>query len=673
MNDPQASREIMWNISSPAMMYVLFFISLAVFSYGFYRHVQLWRQGKTDSERFSHPAKRFWIMITAVLFQKKTSNTFYPGLLHGLIFYSFIGLVLTTLFILLDADFGTSLYTGGVYVFLTLVCELAGLLMLIGIAMALWRRHVVRPETLDRSGMDTACLLLLAVIVITGFLVEGVRIAVTTDPWARLSPIGYLFSGLVRNSSGKGAHVALWWLHTALVMVWIAIIPFTKFFHLVLLPANAFFSKLNPRGELSRIDLEALMESDDLDEADLNFGVGNIADLTWKQRMDLDACLSCGRCESVCPAFSAGQPLSPKTLIQNMLALLKTSEQPEKETEETVPVEKDIVGSAFNTDFIWFCRTCMACVNICPAYIEHVDTLIDIRRNEVNMKGRLPSHAASALKTMESLGNPFGPQKDRMKWTDGLNVPVIPPGEGCDVLYWTGCFTALDPGKRQIAVDLCEFMWKNGIDFGILGADEHCCGDPARVIGDENLFQLTAKQQVAELNLRKFKQLLVSCPHGYTVLKDEYPQFGGNYNVLHYTEFLYQAVREKGIRLKNNGNPHVVAYHDPCYLGRYQNIFDAPRKLIDAIPGMKRIEMDYHGEKSFCCGGGGGHFWMDFKEGRRINVLRVEQALDAGVEILVTACPFCLHMLDDGIKLMDAENRIAVKDILSFLTAHMDP
>ena len=646
-------------------MYLLFFLALMVFAYGIYRHIAFWKGGRPDEERFTHPGRRLWSLLKAAVIQKKTFNTVYPGIFHALLFYSFLALLLTTAVILLDYDFGFSLFSGWVYLALSMAAEAAGILMLIGIGMALWRRYVQKPHTLDTSKGDTWCLVLLAGIVITGYAAEGVRMAVVVDPWSWVSPLGSLFSAFfvkIPADVSKDLHAVVWWFHTTLVMVWIAILPTTKFFHMLVVPANAYFKKTRPAGEFSRVDIQALLENEDLDEDAFNIGVGRISDCTWKQRMDFDACLNCGRCDAVCPANRAGQPLSPKTFIQRMRDLAFENGMATKDREDRHNRPQALIPHVFDENFIWRCRTCLACVEICPAHIEHLDTLIEIRRNEVSMQGRLPVQASQCLKTMESLGNPFASQNERVKWMNSLEVPVIQPGGSCDVLYWIGCFTALDPSKQKIAADLCELMKKIGVDFGVLGEEENCCGDPARVMGEENMFQMMAKEQVARLNQRKFKTLLVSCPHGYTVLKNEYPQFGGHYNVIHYTAFIYQMIINSDLTI-TAGNRRVVAYHDPCYLGRYQSIYEAPRKLIDRIPNIKRVEMSDNKNKSLCCGGGGGHFWMDFKEGDRINNLRVQQALDADADTIVTACPFCHHMLDDSVKLLNLEDQIEVVDI----------
>jgi Fe-S oxidoreductase len=295
-----------------------------------------------------------------------------------------------------------------------------------------------------------------------------------------------------------------------------------------------------------------------------------------------------------------------------------------------------------------------------------VDTLIEIRRNEISMKGRADADVSRVIRSMEVNGNPFGSQIKRVEWVNSLDVPVLEEGGSCEVLYWIGCLTTFDEDKQEIAESLLQILGACGVDFRVLGKAETCCGDPARVCGAENLFQTVAKDQVEELNKREFKTLLVSCPHCYNVLKNEYPQFGGRFHVVHHSEFLAGLVQAGKLR-PGKGDHDTTVYHDPCYLGRYQGIYDAPRQLINRASNSGLVEMANCREKSRCCGGGGGHFWMDTKEGERINVLRIDEAMLSKASTVATSCPFCFHMLRDAVKIKNLDKKIRIRDIGNLL------
>ena len=665
----QATRPLMWNVSHGWVMYVLFIAALVVFAWGVYRRISVWCRGKEDKRRFTDWAKRLCLLARETLLQKQVRNSFFPAIFHSLIFYSFGVLVITTLIVMIEYDAGQllglklNLFQGFVYVFFSVASELAGVLVLIGVGMAAYRRWVIKPESLPSTAADGPMLLLLAGIVVTGYVTEVLRIAVLGDPWKMLSPVGWGVAALFAGTGvgeGKVLHASLWWGHTVLAMSWVALVPFTKFTHLLLFPTNIFFSKLEPRGALQRVDMERMMEADG-GEAELQVGIQKISDLTWKQRLDLDTCISCGRCDDICPAHMAHeQQFSPR----HFLARLKESMNGGNGHK---PAQlADIVGSAFEEDYIWSCRTCTACMEVCPGLIEHVDTLMEIRRNEALIQGRMPADAARAIRMLESNGNPFGPQADRVDWISQMNIRVVGPGEKVDVLYWIGCCATFDPQKRKIATDLCLLMDKCGIDYGVLGVEEKCCGDPARVIGNELLFQQIAKEQVEILRQRQFEVILVTCPHCYNVLANEYNQFGGDFKVVHHSEFLHEMLW-LGELTPRFGAERNYAYHDPCYLGRYQKIYDSPREVIRSIPNGHVIEMPNHHGKSMCCGAGGGHYWMDLKKGERINNLRVKQAREAGADTIVTGCAYCLHMLEDSVKLIDYDREMRVVDIGSLM------
>ena len=688
-----ATREIYWNITGTWAMYALFAIAMAVFAYGTYRRIRFWRQGRPDAERLSDWGLRLRIVLKELLFQSRVRGSLLPGLFHGLVFYSFIVLVIATTVVFLDADFGTRLFHGWIYVALTVGAELAGVLMLVGAAIALWRRTVSRPSSIENCAADWVALGLVALLVVTGFLVEGSRIATAGDRWAWLSPVGWgasvLFAGL-DGAAGAGVHKALWWGHTVIAMGWIASIPYTKFFHLFSVPANVYFSKIRPRGELKRADIAAMMESEDFDEENFLVGVAKSADFTWKQRLDFDSCVSCGRCEDVCPASIAGHPLSPMVIVQRCHELVMgripaggPAEQAGGGTAGgaadggngggTAGPARTIVGEALDEEVIWHCRTCAACTDVCPAAIDHVDTIMEIRRNEYMLQGRAPQEAARALRMLENTGNPCGPPAMRSDLIAQNNLRVVGPGEAVDVLYWIGCCTTFDPAKQKTATDLFKLLSACGVSFGVLGEDERCCGDPARLIGDERLFQEIAKGEVEALNSRRFRVLLVNCPHCYNVLANEYPQFGGRYNVVHHSQFLHEMLWS-GVLRPTHGRKGRVVYHDPCYLGRYQKIYDAPREVLRALPGGEVVEMgrDIKG-RSLCCGGGGGHYWMDLEVGKeRINNLRVDQAKAAGADTIVTSCPYCQQMLEDSVKSRNLDDAMRVIDIASLVMESLD-
>jgi len=667
----EATRPLMWNISHVWVMYGLFVIAMAIFARGIYSRVEFWRRGKADNERLADWGTRLKVLLREVFLQKQVRNSGFPAIFHCLVFYSFLALFITTLVVMVEYDAGhlfgvhLNIFRGFVYVFFSVASELAGILILIGIAMAAFRRYVAKPETVPNTAEDGLILLLIACMVITGYLVEGLRIATNGDQWKMISPVGWglssLFAGISENT-GRNAHAWFWWIHTVFAMSWIAMIPYTKFVHLLSLPTNVFFSKLKPRGELQRPDIEKLMES--ADDAELRIGIQKAEELTWKQRMDLDTCVSCGRCDEVCPAYMADKEyFTPRQLIARMKKSLDEAGENGKQTAEAA----DIVGKAFDEEFIWHCRTCSACMEVCPALIDHVDTLMELRRNEVLIQGRIPEEAGRALKLYETNGNPFAPQSERTDWINRMGVRVVGPGEKVDVLYWIGCCVTFDPQKHKIAEDLCRLLTKCGIDFGVLGEDEKCCGDPARVMGQEMLFQQTAKEQVELLKQREFKVLLTGCPHCYNVIKHEYKQFGGNFNVVHHSEYIHEML-DRGMLKPQFGTERKYVYHDPCYLGRYQKIFDPPREIVKSIPNAQLLEMKNRREKSLCCGAGGGHYWMDLKRGERINNLRVKQAQAAGADTIVTGCAYCMHMLQDSVKLLNCDETMRVVDLAS-LTA----
>lgn len=698
-----AGRELGWNMGSTAgviLMYALAVFSLVIFGMGLRQRILFWKRGKPAGEGFGDWSRRLWILVRETFLQVQTRRRFLPGLFHSMIFYSFLMLFITTLIVMAQMDFGLRIFHGSFYLVISLLADLAGAFLLIGVVIAAVRRYLQKPDFLPQTKpVDTLVLAILAFLVLTGFLAEGARIRFHPggDPWKAWTPVGSLCAsmlGRISPRTGEGLHFVTWWLHALGTFTMIALIPYTKLFHLLAIPTNQFLSKLAPKGSLQRVDIEALFASDDVDE-DFAIGVSTGQHMTWKQRLDLSACIQCGRCDDVCPVRIVDQPLSPRGLIEDLKTMLEQAQagraavanqcdQPAvggssgqgSSGGDAAPAAGPIIGAAgtvfADKNFVWHCRTCHACQSICPAGVAHVDLLIELRRAEVMMAGRLPSEAGRALKTMEAEGNPFGGQAERMDLVAKLGIPILGEGDETDVLFWIGCTTTFDPEKHAIAEDMIAIMRQAGVSCAHLGREETCCGDPARILGDENLFQTTAKRTIETLKKRRFKHLLVTCPHGFNVFKNEYPQFDGAFPVVHHAQLLAGWIREGRLRLKKPV-PGTVVFHDPCYLGRYQSVFAPPREVLRAIPGLSLREMKANRKDSFCCGAGGGHYWMDLDTGdQRTYTRRVDEAIEAGAETIAVACAFCYQMLTDGLKARDLDERLKIRDLANLVRRSLD-
>jgi Fe-S oxidoreductase len=456
-------------------------------------------------------------------------------------------------------------------------------------------------------------------------------------------------------------------------------------------------------------------------------GLGTIKDYTWKNLLDLDACTQCGRCQEVCPAYLSGKPLSPKWMIldtRNHAHALLTQGEIANSTYTPAPavaldkalasnvllpfnavrregdqfhsngtyraksaavqqsvrtlggsVDARIAGDVMDPNVFWTCNTCMACVEACPVGINHVDQIVGNRRHMAMMEGQIPHEAQATLRSLESRGNPYGPPEDRAQWLNGLNVKMLQPGDKVDYLYWVGCVSAYDPRKQKIAKSLVSIMQKAGLSFGVLGSMEGCTGDPARRLGEENLFQTLAKQNIELLKSVSFKVLVANCPHCFNTIKNEYPQFGNlgdgaEPEIIHHSVLLKRLIAQDKLPLKE-GALQDVTFHDPCYLGRYNDEYEAPRSSLKAVKGLRILEMDRSREKGLCCGAGGGHFWMDLKIGERVNSIRATEAAETGASTVATACPFCMQMMEDGVKLTKNDERLDVRDIAEVIAERL--
>jgi len=656
------TREIYWNVGHGAgtlvPMYLLSFAAVAILVYVFLKRLKIYQQGQ-PLDRTDQLPLRVTTMVKNVLLQSKVLNVRGPGLAHALFFWGFFILFLGTCLIVLQADFtdlffGIKFLKGSFYLFFSLILDIAGLIAIIMLLGLLGRRLIVRPAGLETTKDDYIMHGLLLTILITGFVIEGARMAVTEmgTPLAAWSPVG-LWVAKALSSMGEpavlGLHSNLWWLHLLLVILFIAIIPITKFRHIFTTSANYLFTDLGPKGLVPTLDME--------DEEAESFGVAKVTDMTWKDIFDADACTSCKRCQDRCPAWATDKPLSPMKLVQQIGEVACTK----SDSNLLDTIEKDA---------LWACTTCRACQEICPANIEHVNKIIDMRRNLVLMEGEFPGEEVmTAMENTEVNGNPFGLAfASRGDWAEGLPVVTLGQSAEVDVLYFVGCYASFDKRNQAIAKAFIQLCDAAGVKVGILGKEEKCCGEPLRKMGNEYLYQIQAAENIEQFNNYGIKQIVTTCPHCFNTLNKDYRDLGLYVEVSHYTEYL-AGLLEQG-KLQFTLQPFDCTYHDSCYLGRYNDIYQAPRTLL-AATGAQLTEMEKHGTESFCCSAGGGRILADENIGTRISEKRAQMAAATRAPTLISNCPFCLTMFEDGIKGAELDEQLQSKDLAEILVERL--
>jgi len=604
------------------------------------------------ADRSGDLSRRVGREATEVLGQRKLLQRFGPGFMHALIFWGFLILLTTILEVggqVVDPAFELPIVGGTAW--LGFLQDLLALGVLFGIAIALTIRLVQRPERFVGShGTDAYRILgLIFWIVATLFLARGARIALGYAPETWWTPVSTtVAAGLGWMSEGV-QRATMWtalWVHLLIILGFLVYLGYSKHLHIATSAINVWLANTRPRGTLAplKIDLEAA-------DGEVYLGAATIADLTRKEALDLYACTECGRCQSACPAWNTGKPLSPKLLVMNLRDHLfeqgpRLLEAARNGAEvEPVPLVPDVVDE----EVVWACTTCGACMQECPVDIEHVDTIVDLRRNLVMAESRFPSEAGAMLRNLESANNPWGlAQSSRADWAEGLGVRVIEEGERApEYLYWVGCAGSFDDRAKEISRSVVRLLDRAGVSFAILGPRELCTGDPARRIGNEYLFQTLAEQNVETLAGAEVTTVIANCPHCFNTLRNEYPDYGGRFEVVHHTQLFARLVAEG--RLRPGGRlQETIAYHDPCYLGRHNDVYRDPRRALASIPGVDTVEMPRHGERALCCGAGGARMWMEERIGKRINQERVEEAASTGADTIAVSCPYCLIMLDDG-------------------------
>jgi Fe-S oxidoreductase/nitrate reductase gamma subunit len=646
----------------------------------------MWNALGKPEMRLDNMKERIKAIFLEGLLQVKTWRDPYPGIMHGLIFFGFFVLLFGAIF---DAGefhiteplFNWSFLRGNFYLGFSFLMEVFGLCVLIGVLLALFRRYMIKPDRLgykdkpDNTADDAIALLLIAGIIITGFVIEALRIYVTNPSWEAWSFAGWTlahaFTGMDYNTA-KILHKISWWTHTFIALGFIAYIPYSRLLHIITTPANHFLKSLKPVGYLEPIR--------DFETAE-SFGAGKLEDFTWKQIFDSDACTRCGRCQDGCPAYLSGKPLSPKKIIQDIKTYwlekapaaikAKAAADADASGEAAAAVDKVLPGEVIDLHELWACTNCMYCMEHCSSSIEHVPKIVNMRQYKVLTEADFAPELQLTYRNMENNSNPWGVGSHlRADWAKDLGVKTLAEDPNVEYLFYVGCSGSFDDRGKKVSVAFAKILQSAGVSFGILGNEEGCCGDSAMRGGNEYLFQALAQANCDIMNGYGVKKIITTCPHGYNALKKDYPNFGGNFDVYHHTEIIADLITKGKIKLQRPVEG-LFTYHDSCFLGRYNKIYQQPRNILAAIPGMKLVEMDRKLEKSFCCGAGGARMWMEEDIGDRINDLRTDQAIAVKADTIAVACPFCLTMLSDGIKDRQMTEKMASLDIAEIVVKAM--
>ena len=640
----------------------------------FYRRVvRLVLLGRKEA-RFDRPLRRFVNFLSVFLGQRKVlqrvSLRDLAGIGHVLIFFGFLSFLLSYgIFIFGDSAWGsfsqTLLTEAGARAY-AMYLDIVAVVILSMLLWAVVRRWLVKPHRLSfdltRSRDAIVIVSLIGALMASTLLTEAFYVAKGGEgPESSVivgGALGRLFADAGLGVNGANLlHGLFWWAHLMLILGFAVYIPFSKHMHMVATPFNAFFHSLKPSGAMEAIDLETAE----------HFGAGSVEQFSWKQLLDGYACAVCGRCTDSCPANISGKILSPMHVVEDIKDHLLEVGDSVREGGNGSDA-KPLIGGVVAEEAIWDCVSCGACMEECPVEVEHVPTIMDMRRHLVLEESKMPESAMDALLSMEQRGHPWrGSEFSRTQWAEGLGVKTLSEHPEAEVLFWVGCTSALETKSQRIARSMARVLKRAGVDFAILGEEERCTGDPARRMGNEYLFQIMAQQNIETLKRYEVKKVVATCPHCFNTLRNEYPQLGGDFEVMHYSQMVDELIREGRLRPVNQVAGEV-AYHDSCFLGRHNGIYDEPRRIAKAIPGLKLVEMEPRcRERGFCCGAGGGHMWIEESRGERINHVRTEHFLETGAETVGVSCPFCLQMLEEGVEAKGEASGKKVKDLLEIL------
>lgn len=707
-------RWTMWNVEGQEMfLYILMGLSVLILLGRLWIRIQAWRKGQGELE-FDHPIERLGRVLKYVLAQSRILRDRLPGMMHAGMFFGFTALFIGTALATLDQDiaykiFDTKFLKDNFYRFYEAGLDLFTLFFIGGLGYALYRRAYLKPKKLTLTSGFNFVLFQLWLLVVTGLILEAFRLAALNayigDTWGRWSFAGWAIAQVLveitpSESVWRTWHEAMWWFHALQVAVFIVTLVDTPLKHIIFSPMKIFFSNLRPAGQLMALNLA--------DESAEQFGVGHLTDFRVAQLMDGDACTECGRCQAACPAYLAGTPLNPKQIILDIRSAIDLYSGPlgvdlhpaARASHQINSADLPVIGidyqgaTLLSPDALWACTTCRACVYECPVLIEHVDSIVDMRRHLVLMEGAPPDLLGNTFTNAERAGNPWGNRDSRLGWTKDLDfeVPMMAEKKKADVLYWVGCAGAFDPNSQRTTRAVASILNAAGVDWGILGDEESCHCEWARRGGNEFLYQESVNPIVETLNQYQFNLIITHCPHCFNTMKNEFPDFGGHYTLVHHSQYIAKLINEGKIKPDYNGSGSEMAesvrritYHDSCYLGRYNDEYESPREMLGALPGVKLIEMARSRDRGLCCGGGGAQVFMETHQTQPVNMVRLTEAVNAlngdipashteaprtvdkNLKVaepgtIATACPFCTVMLNSATQSLQVEN-VQVRDV----------
>ncbi len=652
----------------PISVGLLLLAGMAVFAYTINNRFGLLRVTEGKDERWKQIPARIMGMLVFAFGQKRMVSTpkdFWAGLWHAFIFWGFCVISIRTIMLFgmgFDPHFVFPGFGGWLGQFYNLNKDLFTILVFVACCFFLGRRFFTKPDRISLSIEGIVILFTIMSLMVTDWFFDGGQILLGHESLPELyAPAGYATArviewfgwspqtiGVVSNTS--------YFLHLALILGFLNFLPYGKHFHIITAIPNVFMRNLKPYGALNPINLE--------DENATTFGIDKIKEFNWKDVLDMYTCTECGRCTSQCPAYNSNKPLNPKAFLMELKDYFYDNAEAINDGNaeaKAAVLDKPLVPEIIDSEILWSCTTCRACEEACPVFIEYVQKIVDMRRHLVLMRGEFPVEAQTTLRNIENNGNPWGIGFDeRAVWAKELGVPSLSEKPEVDVLYWVGCAGSFDDRNKKVSTSLVKILQEAGIEFAILGPEETCSGDPARRIGNEYLFQTLAKQNIETMGKYKFKTVLAQCPHCFNTIKNEYPQFGGNFEVVHHADYIKKLIDDGKIKPVKNLDEKLT-YHDSCYLGRYNKIYDSPRDILKAIPGVEYADVEKSREQGRCCGAGGGRMWMEEHIGDRVNHQRLEDLQEAKPQTVASACPFCMTMITDAAR--DKEVQVNTKDI----------